>query len=172
MFSFRYITKLCEKPGLRDLSRIQGLVIALVLGGMLITKIGYYLPFIVTGGTLMSIGAGLTATFTPSTPLSHIIGYQALFGLGCGLLFQQPYTAVQAYFPAPDTTPAIVILTFAQFLGAVVTLSISQNVFLNQLFRGLATVVPGLDVASILQSGATNLKDQVPAQKLELALEA
>ncbi|KAJ5370253.1 uncharacterized protein N7496_006345, partial [Penicillium cataractarum] len=160
------------QSGLLDLSRILGLAIAIVLGGILVTKIGYYLPFMVTGGALMSLGAGLTATFTPYTPLSHIISYQALFGLGCGLLFQQPYTAIHAYFPAPDITPVIVILTFAQFLGAVVTLSISQNVFLNQLSRGLATVVPGLDVTSILQSGATNLKDQVPARKLELALEA
>ncbi|KAA8652096.1 hypothetical protein EYZ11_004133 [Aspergillus tanneri] len=160
------------QSGLRDLSRILGLVVAIIFGGILVTRIGYYMPFMVAGGTLMSIGAGLTTTFDQTTSLGYIIGYQAIFGLGCGLTFQQPYTAVQAAVAGPDVTSAIVIITFAQFLGSVVMLSISQNIFLNHLASGLAAVVPGLDPTQLLESGAMNLKNLVPADQLPRALGA
>jgi len=155
----------------RDLSRILGLVIAIIAAGAMTTITGYYMPPMLCGGILMTIGAGLTTTFNETTSLAHIIGYQALFGLGCGLAFQQPYAAVQATTPSADTNAAIVVLPFAQFLGSVVVLAICQNVFSMEFVDGLAAKVPGLDPDIVLDSGALNLKKVIPTEYLAQALE-
>ncbi|KAJ5626255.1 hypothetical protein N7510_002564 [Penicillium lagena] len=160
------------QSGVRDLSRILGLVIAIIVAGAMTTITGYYMPPMLCGGILMTIGAGLTTTFNETTSLAHIVGYQALFGLGCGLAFQQPYAAVQATTSAADTNAAIVVLPFAQFLGSVVVLAICQNVFSIEIVDGLAAKIPGLDPGIVLDSGALNLKKAIPTEYLAQALEA
>ncbi|KAJ5527716.1 hypothetical protein N7513_011875 [Penicillium frequentans] len=158
------------ESGVRDLSRILGLTIAIIFAGAMTTMTGYYMPYMVLGGVLMSIGAGLTTTFNTTTSLAHIISIQAIFGLGCGFAWQQPYIAVQASTPASDVPSAIVVLTFGQLLGGVVMLAISQNVFAIELISGLAAKVPGLDANLVLNSGVLSLRKVIPAKYLVEAL--
>lgn len=158
------------ESGMRDLSRILGLVIAIIFAGTMTTVTGYYMPYMVLGGVLMSIGAGLTTTFNTSTSLAHIISFQAIFGLGCGLAWQQPFIAVQASTPAADVPSAIVVLTFGQLLGGVVMLAVSQNIFAIELISGLAAKVPGLDANLVLNSGVLSLRKVIPAKYLVEAL--
>jgi MFS family permease len=148
-----------------------GLVIALLASGFLTSFIGYYTPGMLLGSALMSVGAGLTTTFHPSTTLGHVIAYQAIFGLGCGFAFQQPYIAVQTGLPSTDVPAAIVFLTFVQFLGNIVLLAASQNVLTNRLASGLTSEIPQVDPAAVLNSGALNLKSIVPAQYLSKVLQ-
>lgn len=149
-----------------------GLVIALLLAGSVTSFIGYYTPAMLLGAVLMSVGAGLTSTFDPSTGLGRILGSQAVFGLGCGFAFQQAYVAVQVVLPSSDIPAAISILTFAQFLGSIVMLAVSQNVFSSHLISGLGSMNLGLDITDILNSGAVDLKDYVPEGKLPEVLQA
>ncbi|KAJ6103032.1 hypothetical protein N7486_005459 [Penicillium sp. IBT 16267x] len=158
------------ESGVRDLSQILGLVIGIIFAGTMTTVTGYYMPYMVLGGVLMSIGAGLTTTFNTTTSLAHIIAFQAIFGLGCGLAWQQPYIAVQASTPASDVPSAIVVLTFGQLLGGVVMLAISQNVFAMELISGLASKVPGLDANLVLNSGVLSLRKVIPSKYLAEAL--
>lgn len=158
------------ESGVRDLSRILGLTIAIIFAGAMTTMTGYYMPYMVLGGVLMSIGAGLTTTFNTTTSLARIILIQAIFGLGCGFAWQQPYIAVQASTPASDVPSAIVVLTFGQLLGGVVMLAISQNIFAIELISGLAAKVPGLDANLVLNSGVLSLRKVIPAKYLVEAL--
>ncbi|KAJ5939561.1 hypothetical protein N7466_002695 [Penicillium verhagenii] len=158
------------QSGVRDLSRIIGLVIAIIFAGAMTSVTGYYMPYMILGGVMMSIGAGLTTTFNTTTSISHIIVYQAIFGLGCGLAWQQPYIAVQTATPAADVPSAIVVLTFGQLLGGVVMLAISQNIFAAELISGLATKVPGLDANLVLNSGVLSLRKVIPSKYLTEAL--
>ncbi|KAJ5898342.1 hypothetical protein N7504_008630 [Penicillium tannophilum] len=158
------------ESGVRDLSRILGLTIAIIFAGAMTTMTGYYMPYMVLGGVLMSIGAGLTTTFNTTTSLARIISIQAIFGLGCGFAWQQPYIAVQASTPASDVPSAIVVLTFGQLLGGVVMLAISQNIFSIELISGLAAKVPGLDANLVLNSGVLSLRKVIPAKYLVEAL--
>lgn len=48
-------------------------------------KFGYYVPFMIANGVIMSIGAGLITTFTSKTIHARWIGYQVIFGYGLGL---------------------------------------------------------------------------------------
>ena len=47
--------------------------------------LGYYLPFMLVGGALNSIGSGLLTTLTPHTSMGKLVGFQLISGTGRGL---------------------------------------------------------------------------------------
>lgn len=53
-----------------------------------VSKIGYYIPFAVVGGSLTAIGAGLLSTLTPTSSAGKWIGYQIFVGVGRGMVLQ------------------------------------------------------------------------------------
>lgn len=75
--------------GIAILPMVIALVIGSIFAGQMVSKIGYYTPFMIASAVLMPIGAGLITTFHVDTPKSHWIGYQVLFGFGLGLGMQQ-----------------------------------------------------------------------------------
>jgi MFS family permease len=139
-------------------------VVSLLVAGSFTTWIGYYSPTMVLGSILMSVGAGLTTTWHPLTGLGEIIGYNAIFGLGCGFAFQQPFIAVQTVLDQEDVPSGIVILEFAQYLGSIVALAISQTLFTNTLISNLVANVPQIDPSVVVNTGALDLKNAIPAQ--------
>lgn len=143
---------------------------AVVIGGVLTAKIGYYTPIMVVGSILMVIATGLFTTFIPTTPSSQWIAYQILYGVGVGIAFQQPYTAVQTVLPDSAVATALVALSFTQEIGGIVALSVAQNMFLTRLTRGLAREVPGLDAKIILNSGALGIRNVVSAKDLDIVI--
>lgn len=56
-----------------------------IISGFLVSKLGYYLPWAVGAGMLLTVGSGLISTYGPNTGLSKWIGYQILLGMGRGL---------------------------------------------------------------------------------------
>lgn len=83
------------RSGIMNIPMVLALVIFSVLAGGLVTKLGYYTPFVYASAVLMSIGAGLLSTFTTETGSPKWIGYQVIYGAGVGLGLQQPLVAVQ-----------------------------------------------------------------------------
>ena len=57
-------------------------------------------------------------------------------------------------------------MMFSQTLGGSVFVSVAQNVFTNRLLSNLRQVVPDLNPALVLATGATSLKDRIPHQYL------
>ena len=53
-----------------------------------VNKVGYYIPVALFAAVLLSVGSGLIATFSPSTPTGKWVGYQILYGAGRGLGLQ------------------------------------------------------------------------------------
>jgi hypothetical protein len=45
-------------------------VVFAIAGGLGVTAVGYYAPFMITGSIIMAIGAGLFLLFRTDTPLS------------------------------------------------------------------------------------------------------
>lgn len=160
------------KSGIMNLPMILSLVIMSVIAGGLVTAIGYYTPFMYGSSVLMSIGAGLLTTFALDTNHSKWIGYQVLYGLGVGMGMQQTLMAVQTALPLADVPIGTAIIMFAQTLGGALFISVAQNVFQNGLIKNLGSVVPDLPVAIVLNTGATELSHQIPAQYLTGVLRA
>ncbi|KAJ4370720.1 MFS sugar transporter [Neocucurbitaria cava] len=155
------------KSGIMNLPAILGLVIVSMAVGGAVTALGYYTPFMLTSSVLMAIGAGLLSTFKTDTNSPRWIGYQFIFGAGVGAGMQQTLIAVQTALPAEDVPVGTAMMMFAQTLGGALFISVGQNVFTNQLIKHLGAVVPDLDPSIVLVTGATELKNAIPAQYLE-----
>jgi hypothetical protein len=144
-----------------------------LINNFLVTILGYYVPAMVLGGVIFSIGAGLLHTFMVDTTHFKWIGYQILIGVGNGMITQQPLIAIQAVLQQEDMPIGTAMIVFFQSFGGALFLSIGQCVFNNKLIHNLEAVLP-LDInpATVLQSGATTLKEIVPLDLLPKVLVA
>ncbi|EFQ96766.1 hypothetical protein MGYG_08690 [Nannizzia gypsea CBS 118893] len=157
------------QSGIDTIPMVLSLVVGSILSGSIITATGHYVPWMYVSTVLMSVGAGLTTTFKPDTNHSAWIGYQVLFGFGIGTGLQQASLAAQTVLNMKDLSTGVSLMFFAQSLGGALFVAISQSLFSNALASNLAQV-PGLDVATVLASGAKDLKKVVPLDKLPLVL--
>ena len=152
---------------------IMGNVFGVISAGALTTRFGHYMPFIFASAILMSIGAGLLTTLRVDSSTGHWIGYQLLFGIGSGAGFQQPAVAAQTVLALEDIPIGTAIMVFIQLLGGAMFVSVAQNIFTNQLVSGILAIhIPNVNPKVIVQSGATRLRDQIPAADLPEVLVA
>jgi MFS family permease len=70
--------------GVHMLPTTLGLVVFTVFTGAMTQVTGYYLPWVLAGSVLSSIGYGLMSTLSPTTPVARWIGYQVVYGVGSG----------------------------------------------------------------------------------------
>jgi hypothetical protein len=146
------------KSGIDILPLMLSTVISSMVGGALITVVGYYTPFIIFGSILFSIGAGLITTYSIGMPFGKWFGYQVLTGAGVGVGFQIPLIAVQTVLPLPDVPVASALVIFFQSLGGALFISVGQTVFQNGLIRGTHKFAPNLDPTLLLRAGATEIR--------------
>ncbi|KAJ7197032.1 MFS transporter [Mycena pura] len=158
------------KSGTDNLALILSLVVATLVSGGSVTVLGYYVPFMILGSIIMPIGAGLISTLTVDAGHVKWIGYQVIFGFGCGLGLQQPFIAAQTVLETVDVPPGTSLLVFVQTLGGALFVSIGENVFANKLAAGLARDVPGVDPRIVLSTGATDLKTAIAPEYLRAVL--
>lgn len=136
--------------------------VATLVGGHITSYIGYYTPVMAVGTLIMSTGAGLMIGFTRYTPPAQWITYQILHMFGTGILFQQPYTAVQTILPEKHIATSLVLLVFVQELGGIVALAIAQNIFISRLLGRLQGLGLGLQPSDVLEQGALDLIEMIP----------
>ena len=159
------------KSGIMILPMVIGMMITSISAGLLTKKVGYYAPWMIACSVLMPIGAGLISTFTPTTAHPQWIGYQAIFGLGLGLGQQQASVAAQTVLARKDVPTGASLMMFSQTLGGAVFISVGNNLFDAKLTSGLASL-PGIDIGAVASTGATDLRDMVPAGLLPQVLRA
>lgn len=160
------------ESGVRNLPMmVSTIVMSIIIGGM-VTKLGYYTPFMIAATVLMSIGAGLLSTFTPKISRARWVGYQILYAVGYGMGSRQPLVAVQAVLDGQDLATGTAVIIFFQTMGGAVFVSIGESVFEAQLLSSLAESVPSIDPQMILSVGATDLKHIIPANILPDVLSA
>ncbi|KAJ6534704.1 major facilitator superfamily domain-containing protein [Mycena sp. CBHHK59/15] len=122
------------KSGIDNLPMILSVVVSSLLAGSVITILGYYTPFILLSTVLMSVGAGLLSTLTPST--GHIV-----FGLGVGFGLQQSVLAAQTVLDVNDLVFGLV----AHVPGVSPTLVLSAGA------TSLKTAIPAEYLPAVLQ---------------------
>lgn len=132
------------------------IILSIMSGGFLVSKIGWYNPFMFAPITLGAVGAGLIYTWDVDTPTSRLIGYQILFGVGVGLGIQQAIVAVQAGSKDVDIPSGIALLCFAENFGGAVFVSVAQNLWANKLAQKLQNIA-NIDPARVVKTGATEI---------------
>ncbi|KAH8799180.1 major facilitator superfamily domain-containing protein [Xylogone sp. PMI_703] len=150
---------------------ISCLIFTLVAGG-LVTKLGYYNPWMLIGTIFLSIACGLFSTFHTDTGSSKWIGYQVIFGAGTGAAMPMCVIAVMAVLPQDDIPVGTAIIVFFQFLGGSIVLAIAENLFSSQLMKALVANVPQLDAGAIVAAGAESVRTVVSLENLQAVLEA
>ena len=144
-------------------------VIATMACGQLISRVGYYTPFLIFGVCLATIGAGLLTTVSVGISISKVIGFQILYGFGTGTSSQAPNIAAQTVLPREDVAIGASLIFFGQLLFGAVFTSVGQNVLINQLLHNLRDV-PGITPEVIQFSGAINLFNHIPTEYRDAAL--
>ena len=91
-------------------------IFSFVTGGM-VTWWGYYTPFIIVGGAIYTIGAGLMTLYTVDQPDWRAYGFTIVAGAGCGLSIQNAYMSVQAVLPPKNLAIGNAVVMFAQTLS-------------------------------------------------------
>jgi MFS family permease len=140
------------------------IVIASILTGQLVSRIGYYTPFMLFGIFLTAIGAGMLTTLEVDTTTGQWIGYQIIYGFGLGCSNQAPNMAAQTVLPRDQVAIGASLMFFGQTLFGAVFTSVGQNVLDNQLTKRLADI-PGITAKLIQSTGATDILNFVPADR-------
>lgn len=89
-----------------------------------------------------------------------------------GLSLIQSTNAVQTVLSREDISIGLTIITFAQFAGGTIFISISQAVLTDTLKTQLSTSIPGLDVNALSSTGTTDIYKLVPEGLVPVLLKA
>lgn len=131
--------------------------LATIASGALITYTKHYVPMLVLGGAVFSLGSGLLSTLTTGSNAGQIIGYEVLTSIGLGFGGQVPLTALRNVLCEADIPIANGLNGFSQSLGVVLGAPIAQSVFMNTLTSHLGSRLRTGNVTKITDLGASNI---------------
>lgn len=132
-------------------------VIASLISGAAVTRIGYYTPFFIASSLLMAVGAGLISTLAVESGPAQWIGFQVVYGVGLGLGADLPLVAAQTVLPLDQAPRATALLVLSQTLSATIFISVCQSVFLNRLLVHFRHVLPEINAETIINMGVVDL---------------
>ncbi|KAK3297387.1 major facilitator superfamily domain-containing protein [Chaetomium fimeti] len=160
--------------GVHMLPTTLGLVAFTMISGSMIEVLGYYLPWILLGGTLSTVGYGLLSLLSPTTTVGAWVGYQILYGVGSGAAAAAPYIAVQNLVPPEQIPIAMSIIIFSMNIGGAATLIGANAIFSNNLRDELQQRIAAIRVSPdlIVNAGVDSVRSLVSGPALEAALEA
>jgi hypothetical protein len=73
-----------EGSGIRTIPYLGSIIVSSIVVGGAITMLGWYKPFMIAGGAVFTVGAGLIYTLTVNSETGRWIGYQLVCGFGAG----------------------------------------------------------------------------------------
>ncbi|KAK4193233.1 major facilitator superfamily domain-containing protein [Podospora australis] len=146
--------------------------------GIIIKKTGKYLPCILFGMAVMTLGFGLFINLEPRPNWAKIIIYQLIAGIGVGPNFQAPLIALQTTVGPRDMASATATFGFVRQLFTSISIVIGGVVFQNgmqdQRTHLLAELGP--DTANLLSgqnaASSVGLVEELPEQQRIVAREA
>jgi len=145
--------------GVDNLPLILGLALCSLLTGHVIRIWGHYVPLMLAGAGIATVGAGLLYTLDLDTPSSMWIGYQILVGVGCGMGIQIPVSAAQSRVAVEDLAPVTSTVLFLSTIGSAFIISAGQAIFANRLIQSLALTAPSVDPQLVISTGASALRE-------------
>ncbi|OJJ43509.1 hypothetical protein ASPZODRAFT_74146 [Penicilliopsis zonata CBS 506.65] len=160
--------------GVHMLPITLGIVLFTMVSGTLISVLGYYLPFLLAGGAISSIGYGLLSKLSPTTPTATWIGYQVLYGVGSGCTTAAPYIAIQSLVAPEQISLAMGIIIFWQNIGGATSLIAANAIFDNSLRSELEKRAAEISLSpdTIINAGVRSIRSLVSGSELTAVLAA
>lgn len=127
---------------------------AAAISGVIITITGRYRIFHYLGFVLMSLGCGLFALLDQDSSIAAWVGFQVLFGLGNGMVYNSMIPPLLASLPPSEVATATATWTFMRSFGSIWGIAIPSAIFndkVNHLVRERLANAPA--VAAQLVNG-------------------
>lgn len=135
----------------------------MMTGTALTGKFRYDHPFMLLGAIVLTVGNGVLTTLRPGVSTAKWLVGEILAGAGTGLGSPLPLLAVQDVLPRSDVSIGYAIVLTTGYLGSSIALAVSQAVFASRLKRSIHLQLVGVNSDVIINAGATELKDVLPA---------
>ncbi|KAK7055469.1 major facilitator transporter-like protein [Favolaschia claudopus] len=161
------------KAGINIFPLVLSMIFTSIGTGQIVSRIGYYWPFLVASPCFLALGSGLMFTISTTTPAGRIAGFLIIIGVGIGLGMQNSLIAMQAEFKdnpkllAQSTSMA----SFAGFLGGTVGLGVAEPILASLLTKYLRRYAPDAP-ADIAKQSPTAIYTQLPASVIPGVLKA
>jgi len=150
------------QSGLKLLPLIGGLLVASIISGRLISKLGRYRAFPIAGAAFISIGLWLLSRIGVSTSYLFLSAAMAVLGLGLGLVMPVLVLAVQNAVDPSDLGTATSASTFFRSIGGSFGVAIFGAIFANRLGYWLPRDLPA--TAHLSTKAAGTLLHSSPAK--------
>lgn len=147
-----------SQSGINNIPLVLGISIFTISSGSLISRFGAYVPILLAGSLLSTVGAGLIFTLDIGTSSAHWIGYQAIAGIGIGLSIQVPIIANQSFVKLSEISSVTAITLFFQSIGGAFFVSAGQTAWANRLLSRIPVTAPSVDPKLVIATGATQLR--------------
>ncbi|KAF0634691.1 hypothetical protein FPSE5266_07483 [Fusarium pseudograminearum] len=161
-----------QDSGIALLPLLLSNVVFVIVGGILVSTIGYCNPFAIGGSAILIVGAALITTWTADVEKGKWIGYQIITGTGMGFALQQPAIAVQTVLSEADSTVGLSVLSFLGFLSGTVFITVAQTLLQGQLDSKISQYFPNIDIEQLSNSGAASIRNLVSEDKMGIVLDA
>jgi MFS family permease len=143
------------RSGIMLLPTILALLPAAILGGVLLTKFGYYKPILAASFALIVVGFGLFSTLDENSSTGAWVGFQVVESFGAGLAMAALLPALLAPLTDKDTAVATSTWGLMRSFGIMWGVAIAGTVYSNraaQLARS-GTISSNAKVAAQFMAG-------------------
>jgi MFS family permease len=118
------------------------LIGTIVVSSAMLPRVGYYASYYVASGALLVVGGALMAQITTSTHDSAILGYEALLGVGVGLVLTNSFSIANASLRDPhDKLASAALYSMVVMAGIAVALPLAGCIYQNVGFRDLQEIL-------------------------------
>ncbi|KAJ3236111.1 hypothetical protein HDU81_011146 [Chytriomyces hyalinus] len=138
--------------GIQSIPMVFGLVLLSIISGLVVSKTGKYIPFLVIGSLVLISGVVAVAYLNQDS--STGIKFLALFvyGVGAGALIQIRLLGLQASVAYSHIAVATAISTSLQTLGGAIGVTITGTIFNNAISTETLTYPTLVTAITFLQS--------------------
>ncbi|GAP82380.2 putative efflux pump antibiotic resistance protein [Rosellinia necatrix] len=158
------------QSGVQYIALVVPQIVSLVVTGGFVSTWGFYYPYLVSGVSIATVGAGLLTTIGPLTPTVKWAAFMVITGIGTGMAQQLPYTAVQAVLDSVDVPTGNAIAVFSYQLGGALGLAIGQNLLIGKLRMAVPAYTDAVSPDLVIVAGASGLSDISPTPSVLNAL--
>lgn len=144
----------------------------LVVNGALTFMKGYFNPFMVVGANLGTVGVSCMFALAGSAGTASWVGYEILTASGIGLGLQIPLLANQATVLPSDLSAVTSLTIFAENVGTTLFTAMSEAAFTSGLIKGLSQYATDVDAQTVVNVGATQLRQKFSQAQLPGILSA
>ncbi|MFJ6133775.1 MDR family MFS transporter [Janibacter terrae] len=129
--------------GLILMPLMLGFIVCGIVTGMLITRTGRYLPFMLTGIVVMAAGVLMLTRLDHTATSLELTGSMVVLGIGLGMAMQQFTLVVQNSVSRADMGVATSSTQFFRNVGSTVGIAVFGTVMSSGLQERIASHLPG-----------------------------